>query len=44
MCKVIYDDKCHELQHIIFHVSYIKIRTTFEGRHIIANDNLLHGR
>lgn len=43
MCKIIYDEKVHELP-IYWNIVYITIRTGYEGRHIIANDSLLHGR
>ena len=44
MCKIIYDDKIHELLGVRFFADIILIRTQYEGRHIIANDNFLHGR
>lgn len=44
MCKIIYDDVDRENPGIPWNTDFIHIRTNYEGRHIIANDNLLHRR
>ena len=44
MCKIIYDNEIHELKDVPWNITVIMIRSTQKGRHIIANDNLLHGR
>jgi len=44
MCKIIYDDETEEVKDISWRCAFVAIRTDREGRHIIANDNKLHGR
>lgn len=44
MCKIIYDNEKRELKGIEWDINYIRTSPQSEGRHIIADDNLLHGR
>jgi len=44
MCKIIYDDENEEVKDMRWDCSFVAIRAGREGRHIIANYSLLHGR
>ena len=44
MCKIIYNDEELEDHSIKWNTDFIHIRSEYKDRHIIANDNLLHGR
>lgn len=44
MVKIIWDEVKLEIRGVVWYPNTYKIRTGLNGRHVIADDNKLHGR